>query len=843
MSMRRLVLLAALAILLAAGASWLVLTSDHNDSKAATLTLTLTVGLSFVISGLVALWRRPENGTGFLLADVGYLWFLTALTESNNDWVFTIGGIVGPIAFGAFVHLLLAFPTGRLGSRRDAWLVAATYALILAGSTALFAVRETPDTRCDTCNSTISIWESDSAWTAVNIVDSAVALALGGAILFIVGRRYHRATPALRRTLAPVLAVGSLTLLILLVTLVVQSIDEEAAEPLEVLLLVSLALVPVSFLAGVLRSRLARAGSGELLIELTRGTPLRDALAKVLHDPSLEIAYWLPEAGRYVTAEGKPLPEETDGRHITLVEHAGRPTAAILHDPMLTEEYELVEALTAASGLWLDNERLQAKLRAQVNFLETTVDTSPSLLCSLDREGRISNLNEAARKVAGFDHVEEMRWHAFWDVFVAPEERDSARRGFERSAPFHEASAFEHTFVNRLGEERTIAWSTAPLHDEHGNVRQVICGGLDVTERKRKESMLRASEERLRAALEASPVAIVEYALDDTITRWNPAAERMFGWTAEEVVGGKAKHQPPGREEELAELMRRVRLGEVYTSIESRRVRSDGAYIDVEISAAPIRDAGGEVISHLALFTDITQRKRQEEELRASRARIVEAGDEARRRLERNLHDGAQQRLVALSLTLRLAQSKIAADPTVAEEALESAREELAAALEELRELARGIHPAVLTDRGLAAAVESLARRSPVPVDVETPAEPLPKPVEAAAYYVIAESLANVSKYAHASSAAVRVSRENGRALVEVVDDGVGGADPTGGSGLRGLADRVESLAGTLAVESPPGGGTRVSAEIPLQVPAPTGLEQAEVVQAAPQNTSAPHGE
>ena len=421
MSVRRLGLLAGLAVLLAAGASWLVLTSDHNDNKAATLALALTVGLSFVVSGLVALWRRPENGTGVLLADVGYLWFLAALTESNNDWIFTLGAVIGSVAFGTFVHLLLAFPSGRLASRRDVWLVAATYALIVGGAAALLLVRETPDSSCDTCRSTIAIWESDTAWSAINFVETAAGVILGGAILLIVGRRYRGATPALRRTLAPVLAVGSLTLLILLVNIVVHSFDEEAAEPLSILLLASLALVPVSFLAGVLRSRLARAGSGELLIELTRGTPLRDALAKVLHDPSLEIAYWLPEAGRYVNADGKPLPEDTGGRHITLVEHAGRPTAALLHDPMLTEEHELVEALTAASGLWLDNERLQAKLRAQVDFLETTVDTSPSLLCSLDREGRISNLNEAARRAAGFDDLEEMRWHAFWDVFVAPE--------------------------------------------------------------------------------------------------------------------------------------------------------------------------------------------------------------------------------------------------------------------------------------------------------------------------------------------------------------------------------------------------------------------------------------
>jgi signal transduction histidine kinase len=154
---------------------------------------------------------------------------------------------------------------------------------------------------------------------------------------------------------------------------------------------------------------------------------------------------------------------------------------------------------------------------------------------------------------------------------------------------------------------------------------------------------------------------------------------------------------------------------------------------------------------------------------------------------------------------------------------LESAREELAAALDELRELARGIHPAVLTDRGLCAAVEALAVRSPIPVEVRTPDEPLPKSVEAAAYYVIAEALANVSKYAQATSAFVSVGRENGCARIEVTDDGVGGADPVRGSGLRGLADRVESLAGTLAVESPPGGGTRVSAEIPLADPPPAG--------------------
>ena len=202
-----------------------------------------------------------------------------------------------------------------------------------------------------------------------------------------------------------------------------------------------------------------------------------------------------------------------------------------------------------------------------------------------------------------------------------------------------------------------IAWTATPIVDSEGRSLALIVG-VDATERQRRESELRSSEERLRAAIEASPVAIVEYALDDTITLWNPAAERIFGWTAEQVVGGKAKHQPPGREAELAELFRRVRAGEVYTGVESTRVRSDGSIVNVAIAAAPIRDSIGRVISHMALFADITQRKLHEEELRASRARIVQAADDARRILERNLHDGAQQRLVALSLSLRLAQGE-----------------------------------------------------------------------------------------------------------------------------------------------------------------------------------------
>jgi PAS domain S-box-containing protein len=204
------------------------------------------------------------------------------------------------------------------------------------------------------------------------------------------------------------------------------------------------------------------------------------------------------------------------------------------------------------------------------------------------------------------------------------------------------------------------------------------------------------------------------------------------------------------------------------------------------------------------------------EELAASRVRIVEASDAERRRLERNLHDGAQQRLVATSLTVRLAARRVADDPAL-RAMLDGAGDELGRALEELRELARGLHPAVLSDHGLRAAIEAIADLAPLPVAIDVPLEErLPETVEAAAYFVVCEALTNVAKYAQASEARVRVGRIDGIAQVEVVDDGVGGADELGGSGLRGLADRVEALGGRLVVSSPAGEGTTVRAQLPV---------------------------
>jgi signal transduction histidine kinase len=206
------------------------------------------------------------------------------------------------------------------------------------------------------------------------------------------------------------------------------------------------------------------------------------------------------------------------------------------------------------------------------------------------------------------------------------------------------------------------------------------------------------------------------------------------------------------------------------------------------------------------------------DELRESRARIVEAGYAERRRVERDLHDGAQQRLVALALELQMVRAKLETDPGAAAELLEAAADELTGATQELRELARGLHPPVLADRGLVPALEALAKRGPVPVAIEADdAEPAPEAVEAAAYFVVSEALTNVARHANAKQALVRVARRDGLLLVEIEDDGTGGADLSAGSGLRGLADRVGALGGSLDVDSVAGRGTTVRAALPVR--------------------------
>ena len=236
-------------------------------------------------------------------------------------------------------------------------------------------------------------------------------------------------------------------------------------------------------------------------------------------------------------------------------------------------------------------------------------------------------------------------------------------------------------------------------------------------------------------------------------------------------------------------------------------LRHEPQLVKVVVTAASL------ALEHSRLQAEV---EAQLEQVRASRARIVEAGDAERRRLERDLHDGAQQRLVTLSLSLGMARDRAAGTDPELQALIESASKEAREALIELRELARGIHPAVLTQTGLAGAIQALAERSPVATTITAvPDGRFPAAIEATAYFVVSEALANVAKHAAAGAAEVAIRQLPGRLVIQVSDDGAGGARPEGGSGLRGLADRVGSAGGVLRVDSPPGSGTRLEADIP----------------------------
>jgi signal transduction histidine kinase len=558
------------AALVAGGVSaTLTLTGGIAESPTLQATLSLVIGLSWFFTGYAEWERRPENRIGPLMICLGFAWFASELEYSDYAPLFTVGLLLTALHIAFFAHVLLAFPTGRLESPLARAIVIAAYVdtTIVVWAAALFDDTSFPEN--------LALVEPNNGLAeGLGSFAPGVGVVLTLMSLAILALRWQRATPAWRRVVAPVLLSGWLAAAVGGVALLAESLGE-VPNSIDLAFLIAYAIVPFAFKVGLLRSRLARGAVADLVVELgeTRAPGrLREALARALHDPSLGVAYWLPEQARYVDLSGRPveLPADGNSRVATIVEREGRRVAALVHDPTLREEPELVSAVCAAAGLALENERLQADLRARLD------------------------------------------------------------------------------------------------------------------------------------------------------------------------------------------------------------------------------------------------------ELRASRARIVEATDAERRRIERNLHDATQQRLVSVSMALGLAESKLASDPDAAGRILEEARVGLADALQELRELSQGIHPGLLTERGLGPALKELAYRAPLPVEVAVSVDGrLPEPVEAAAYFVVAEALANVTKYASASAVSVRVDRRAGRAVVEVADDGVGGADRTRGSGLRGLADRVEALGGDLAVESPRGLGTVLRAEIP----------------------------
>jgi PAS domain S-box-containing protein len=352
-------------------------------------------------------------------------------------------------------------------------------------------------------------------------------------------------------------------------------------------------------------------------------------------------------------------------------------------------------------------------------------------------------------------------------------------------------------------------------------VVQVQLGQL--LERRRAEHSTDVAFLRHRATLQAAIDCVITIDHQGRVLEWNPAAERTFGVASADAVGREMADliiPPDQRARHRAGLRRYLETGEerlLDRRVEVEAQRADGARFPAELTITRIEVPGEPVFTgHLR---DITERRAAEAELRRSRARLVETAYEARRLIERDLHDGAQQQLVSVAMMLASVRSALGPEPGEAGELLEEAIIELKAATAELRELARGIHPAVLTEGGLEPALRGLARRSSLPTElVAVPKERFPAAVEAAAYFVVAEALTNAARHASGASAVeVRVQVEDGSVAVTVADDGPGGAKLDGG-GLGGLADRVAALGGELTVLSPAGVGTTVRAEIPCEL-------------------------
>ena len=526
------------------------------------------ITLPYIFAGMVAWRRRPDSAFGPLMILAGFITQLSMLQWTSLPLPNTIGQLCDLLVAAVWLHIFLAYPTGRLAGGAERVVVVVGYVAALGLQVVILALGGFDD------NHLLSVVKRPHAAEAVENVQLLVlsALALIGVGL-LWGRWRSLPRWQRRRPTQIVIECFGLSLVMLAALLVAGAFQLPGFEVIRLVTFGVAGLAPLAFLAGLLDARLAKAGVGELLVQLrTDPTPnLQALLAQALRDPTLSLIYWLPQYGSWADQDGNPtsLPRSDNGRRVTFVKQNGEQIAALIYDAGLGEEPELVEAVSAAAGIALENGRLEAELRARL------------------------------------------------------------------------------------------------------------------------------------------------------------------------------------------------------------------------------------------------------QELQGSRSRVVEAQQNERRRLERNLHDGAQQRLVALALELGRLAEKANYDPAT-QERLKRARREVAESLDELRDIARGLHPAVVSGHGLAVALESLAAATPLEVHLKTDRLPrLPEQLEVAAYYVVSESLTNAAKHAQGDTVTVEVGVTNETLIVEVVDDGIGGADSERGTGLRGLADRIEALNGHLRVWSSVGKGTRVRAEIP----------------------------
>jgi hypothetical protein len=351
-SRRRLALAVCAGALLYAGAVVLVALADLGSPRVA-IVIAVLAGLSFTIAGAFAAATRPENRTGAQMLAVGLLWSLGALQVTDERLTFTVGYVLSGVAFVAFAHLILSYPTGhpRPGDR---WLVWAVLVLVLGGPLLVTLFDPSPIPACDDCPESAFLVDDNAGLArAAAILLALGAAAIGAVFITRLVRRYLDATPPLRRVIGPVYLFTLVSLVALVASSLISTFSSSAGFVVELAALASLALMPVAFVAGILRLRLARAGIADLAIAIGDRKPLRYALAEALGDPSLELAYWSPEREHWVDEEGRTLTEPIakGGQVATFVEPAGTRVAALIHDPMLVEQRELVDAVAATAPL------------------------------------------------------------------------------------------------------------------------------------------------------------------------------------------------------------------------------------------------------------------------------------------------------------------------------------------------------------------------------------------------------------------------------------------------------------------------------------------------------------
>jgi PAS domain S-box-containing protein len=454
----------------------------------------------------------------------------------------------------------------------------------------------------------------------------------------------------------------------------------------------------------------------------------------------------------------------------------------------------------------------------------------------VDHAGLVVLANPAALEALGFDELAELRGRHGHDAVhykhpdgsPYPAEECPVLEPSRTGEPVHRD---EDWFIRRDGTMFPVSFTAVPIDLETG--RGVVVTFIDMSAQRKAEQALRQRDAIL--ARVAQPVWVIDH--HGRFRYANPAALAAVGYDDLSELEGRPGHDtvhykyPDGRPfpEEDCPLTHARLSGESHQEHESWLVRKDGSILRISYSTAPfdLPDGRGSVTA----FTDIEAHLEAEQaarerdvaearaaELRAASRRTIEAADAARAQVTRDLHDGAQQRFVTAVLNLQLAEGAAESDPDEAARLREAAAEEARAGLAELRELAAGMHPGILTDRGLGAAVESLASKLPVHVSVaQTLERRLPAPVEASVYFFVSEALTNVVKHARADRAWVHIGVDADRLIIEIGDDGVGGARTTaGGSGLAGLGDRIGALDGELTVTSRPAQGTTLHAEIPL---------------------------